>query len=50
MSKKIKIGVIGAGRIGELHVEHLATRIPEAEIVAVADHNLNAAEIGRAHV
>ena len=44
MSKKIKIGVIGAGRIGELHVEHLATRIPEAEIVAVADVNFNAAD------
>ena len=44
MSKKIKFGVIGAGRIGKLHIEHLATRIPEAEIVAVADVNLDVAE------
>ncbi|MBW7458551.1 inositol 2-dehydrogenase [Paenibacillus sepulcri] len=34
--KKIKIGVIGAGRIGKIHVDNLR-RIPEAEIVAVSD-------------
>lgn len=37
MSSKIKVGVIGAGRIGRLHAEHLAYRIPQADILAVAD-------------
>jgi myo-inositol 2-dehydrogenase/D-chiro-inositol 1-dehydrogenase len=40
----IRVGVIGAGRIGSLHAEHLATRIPEAEIVAVSDIRREAAE------
>jgi len=44
MSRKIKVGVIGAGRIGKMHIEHLATRLPETEIVAVADVNLDAAD------
>ena len=35
--KKIKVGVIGAGRIGKLHLENLSVRIPSAEVVAVAD-------------
>jgi len=35
--ERIKIGVIGAGRIGRLHAENLTYRIPEAEVVAVAD-------------
>ena len=33
----LKIGLIGAGRIGRVHAEHLATRIPSAELVMVAD-------------
>src|ERR1017187_5193328 len=37
MNKKIKVGVIGTGRIGRLHTEHLAFRIPEAAVVAVSD-------------
>ena len=40
----IRVGVIGTGRIGSLHAEHLATRIPEAEIVAVSDIRREAAE------
>ncbi len=35
--KKIKVGVIGTGRIGKLHLENLSVRIPSAEVVAVAD-------------
>lgn len=35
--KRIKVGLIGAGRIGKLHIENLSVRIPAAEIVAVAD-------------
>ena len=33
----LKIGLIGAGRIGRLHAEHLASRIPSADLVMVAD-------------
>lgn len=35
--KKIKIGVIGAGRIGKVHVATLALGVPEAELIAIAD-------------
>jgi myo-inositol 2-dehydrogenase / D-chiro-inositol 1-dehydrogenase len=33
----LKLGIIGAGRIGQLHAEHLRTRIPSAQVVMVAD-------------
>ena len=33
----LKIGLIGAGRIGHLHAEHLTTRIPSADVLMVAD-------------
>ena len=36
----IRVGVIGAGRIGKIHAENLATRIAGVELVAVADTNL----------
>ncbi|SFL65560.1 myo-inositol 2-dehydrogenase / D-chiro-inositol 1-dehydrogenase [Paenibacillus sp. 1_12] len=34
--KKIKIGIIGAGRIGKIHADNLL-RLPQTEIVAVSD-------------
>jgi myo-inositol 2-dehydrogenase/D-chiro-inositol 1-dehydrogenase len=37
-------GVIGAGRIGKIHAENLATRIPMARVKAIADVNLAAAQ------
>ena len=37
MKKQINVGVIGTGRIGRLHTEHLAFRIPGARVVAVSD-------------
>ncbi len=40
----INIGVIGAGRIGRLHAANLVGRIPEANVLAVADVRLEAAE------
>jgi myo-inositol 2-dehydrogenase/D-chiro-inositol 1-dehydrogenase len=40
----LNIGVIGAGRIGRVHSEHLATRIPGVRLAAIADVNLPAAE------
>lgn len=36
---KICVGVIGAGRIGKLHIEHLVQDIPEAELVAICSLN-----------
>ncbi|MBN1937138.1 MAG: inositol 2-dehydrogenase [Anaerolineae bacterium] len=44
MPTKINVGLIGAGRIGKLHAEHLAYRIPEAGLVAVADVMFEAAQ------
>jgi myo-inositol 2-dehydrogenase/D-chiro-inositol 1-dehydrogenase len=44
MSTQVNVGVIGAGRIGKLHAENLAYRIPEANVIAIADVVLEAAE------
>ncbi len=38
------MGLIGAGRIGRVHAENLSRRIPEANLLAVADLSLEAAE------
>jgi myo-inositol 2-dehydrogenase/D-chiro-inositol 1-dehydrogenase len=43
-NKVIKVGVIGAGRIGKIHAESLATRVPGAVVTAIADVNLEAAQ------
>jgi myo-inositol 2-dehydrogenase/D-chiro-inositol 1-dehydrogenase len=37
MTQKINIGLVGAGRIGRVHGENLAYRIPGARLVAVSD-------------
>jgi myo-inositol 2-dehydrogenase/D-chiro-inositol 1-dehydrogenase len=37
MASQVKVGLIGAGRIGRVHAENLAYRIPQAHLVAVAD-------------
>jgi len=34
---KVNVGVIGLGRIGKLHAEHLALRIPEANLAAISE-------------
>ena len=44
MGRAIQVGMIGAGRIGTLHAEHLAHRIPDARLIAVADIVQEAAE------
>ncbi|HEU5097808.1 MAG TPA: inositol 2-dehydrogenase [Roseiflexaceae bacterium] len=36
-NEPLKIGLIGAGRIGRLHAEHLVTRIPSARLLMIAD-------------
>ena len=43
-NQTINIGVIGAGRIGKIHAENLATRISGARLAGVADVNLPAAQ------
>ena len=40
----LRFGVIGAGRIGKIHAENLATRIPRATVAAIADVNFQAAQ------
>ena len=40
----LRFGVIGAGRIGKIHAENLATRIPGAQVSAIADVDLKAAQ------
>jgi len=44
MGGKVRIGVIGAGRIGRLHAQNIVRRIPEAEVVAISDVIKKAAE------
>jgi myo-inositol 2-dehydrogenase/D-chiro-inositol 1-dehydrogenase len=44
MNEKVNIAVIGAGRIGRLHAEHLAFRIGGARLVAISDVRREAAE------
>src|SRR5690349_7184530 len=48
----LRFGVIGGGRIGNIHAENLATRIPGVEVAAIADVNLEAARAlaARLHV
>ncbi|MCC7156254.1 MAG: inositol 2-dehydrogenase [Bryobacterales bacterium] len=41
--QRLNIGIIGAGRIGRVHAETLAFRVPEAFPMAVADVNHEAA-------
>jgi len=38
--KKLKIGVIGAGRIGKVHAATLVQNVPQAEVLAIADIDL----------
>ena len=44
MSDEVNVGLIGTGRIGRLHAEHLAFRIPQANLLAVSDVILEAAQ------
>ena len=42
--EKLHAGIIGAGRIGKVHAETLAFRVPDSKIVAIADVNREAAQ------
>ena len=44
MDKILRIGVIGAGRIGKLHADNLANRVPNARVEAISDINMAAAQ------
>jgi len=39
----IRVGILGVGRIGRLHTDHLATQIPGANVTAISDLDLDAA-------
>jgi len=43
-TNKLHFGIIGAGRIGKVHAETLAFRMPESQIVAITDVNREAAQ------
>jgi myo-inositol 2-dehydrogenase/D-chiro-inositol 1-dehydrogenase len=42
--EKVRLGIIGAGRIGRVHAQTISTRSPSAVAVAIADINREAAE------
>jgi myo-inositol 2-dehydrogenase/D-chiro-inositol 1-dehydrogenase len=42
-TKQLNVGIIGAGRIGKVHAETLAFRLPEGRTLAIADVNREAA-------
>jgi myo-inositol 2-dehydrogenase / D-chiro-inositol 1-dehydrogenase len=44
MSGRLRFGLIGAGRIGPVHAETLAFRVPQAQLAAVADLRPEAAQ------
>ncbi len=43
MSNRVRVGLIGAGRIGRRHAETLASRIPHAELALISDASSDAA-------
>jgi myo-inositol 2-dehydrogenase/D-chiro-inositol 1-dehydrogenase len=44
MLKKVKIAVIGTGRMGSVHCRNIVRSVPEAELVAVCDIRLEVAQ------
>ncbi len=44
MTRRIKIAVIGTGRMGSVHARNIVRQIPEAELVAVCDIRLEVAQ------
>ena len=41
MGKKVKIGLLGVGRIGKLHATNLQNAVPDAEVIIAADPFMN---------
>jgi myo-inositol 2-dehydrogenase/D-chiro-inositol 1-dehydrogenase len=46
MAEQLRIGVIGAGRIGKIHAENIACFIPQARLEGIADIKLTAEQEG----
>lgn len=44
MTRKVKIAVIGTGRMGSVHVRNIVRHIPEADLVAICDIRLEVAQ------
>jgi len=44
MKRKVKIAVIGTGRMGSVHTRNIARLVPEADLVAVCDIRLEVAQ------
>ena len=44
MAQELRLGIIGAGRIGKVHARTIVNRVPEARLVAIADPQRAAAE------
>lgn len=42
--EKLKVGIIGAGRIGQVHAKSITYHIPQAELVAVSDIYVDSAK------
>ena len=40
----VKVGIIGAGRIGKVHMESICTQVPNAKVKMVADPFMDAEE------
>lgn len=45
MARKVKIAVIGTGRMGSVHARNIVRQIPEAELAAVCDIRLEVAQV-----
>lgn len=44
MHHPVRIGLVGAGRMGSNHARLIATNVPQAKLVGIADVNIEAAE------
>lgn len=44
MTRKVKMAVIGTGRMGSIHCRNIVRQVPEAELVAVCDIRLEVAQ------
>jgi len=43
MTRRVGIGLVGAGRMGSIHARLIASRVPEARLAGIADVNVAAA-------
>ncbi|MGH0053010.1 MAG: Gfo/Idh/MocA family oxidoreductase, partial [Sphaerochaetaceae bacterium] len=41
MSAIVKVGIIGAGRIGKLHAENITRLVPSVQVVGISDVMMN---------